>query len=306
MSSQLGRLIADAMVGVLLGWGFTEIIGIAGSPASTSFGSDAKSGAYFGLFGVIFGSAIVCSDWVRAGDWDGAGRRLRQVAIPLFAASFVAGFVAEVIYSGIIEGLTLQERLELTPNSGTLYLARMIGWGLFGAGVGAAIGLVNRSRTQAINAGLGGLAGGAAGGLAFEFAGAHLESVGDGTLRLIGLMAIGLLVAVGMRFVETARREAWLEITGGGMAGKEFILYHERTQLGSSPDCEIYLLKDPSIEKFHAMIESKEGRRTLTTLGDAVVAVNGQPTRTASLRSHDTIQIGNTTIRFSERTAGTP
>jgi hypothetical protein len=299
----MGRLMQAAVVGVLVGWGVTEVLGIAGSLGSTSLGRDAKSGLYVGIFGLIFGGALVCSDWVRAGDWDGAGKRLGQVAVPLAAASFVAGFLAQVIYAGIIEGLTLQERFELTANSGTLYLARMIAWGLFGAGIGCAIGLVNKSREQTINAGIGGLVGGAVGGLAFEFAAAHIESASGSILRLIGLMAIGVLVAVGMQFVEAARREAWLEITGGGMAGKEFILYHERTHIGSSPDCEIYLLKDPAVEKFHALIESANGRRTITALGDAVVSVNGQTTRSAALGSGDAIQIGNTTIRFSERSA---
>lgn len=300
LSSPSRELSAAAVLGVFLAWGLTELIDVSGIKTTSRFGSEARAGLYVGLIGLTFGGTIICFDWLRAHDWETAWRKFYKAAVPLFAASFVAGFLAEVVYAGILEGISVEEFLRITPNNLRFYLARAIGWALFGAAIGGIIGLVNRSPKQAINGTIGGLAGGALGGIIFQFAEANL-GFGEALLRLLGLLATGILIGVGMRLVETARREAWLQVIAGGMAGKEFILYHPVTQIGSSPDCEIYLLKDPAVEKFHARIDDEGARRTLTALGQASVLVNNAPTSNALLRSGDQIQIGGTTIAYSER-----
>jgi pSer/pThr/pTyr-binding forkhead associated (FHA) protein len=85
------------------------------------------------------------------------------------------------------------------------------------------------------------------------------------------------------------------------MAGKEFILYHAVTRLGSSPDCEIFLLKDPSVEKLHAEIQDDGTRRVLTAAPGTEVLVNEAQVVRQVLRHGDCLRLGGTVIGYSER-----
>ena len=175
----------------------------------------------------------------------------------------------------------------------------MVGWGIFGLGAGLAVGLIERSQQKTINGAVGGAIGGALGGALFHWM--SIETEDDVLSRLLGLLAVGVLVALAIRLVETARREAWLSVVAGGMAGKEFIIYHQLTRIGASPDCEIFLLKDPAVSKVHAQIEDRGVQRILTTGLGATTLVNGAPINAHTLRHGDQIQIGNTVIAYAER-----
>src|SRR5947209_3761220 len=217
-----------AGVGVLLAWAINEIFGIADIVATSKTGSDAVMGLYSAIVGVAFGGAVLVFDRAVAGAWGTAGRRLGRASGPLAGVGFAAGFLANVIYLQIVQSvLTDAERtLSLSANDVRFYIARALGWAIFGAGIGAAIGFVDKSHRRSINGAIGGALGGAAGGLVFQFAAANLNS--SATLaRLLGLIGVGGLIAVATRAVEAARREAWLGVVAGGMAGKEFILYHD-------------------------------------------------------------------------------
>lgn len=299
-------LIAAA-TGVLLAWATTELLGIADVHASSKLGADAETGLWTGVIGVIFGGVLLAFDSAVGGAWDVAAKRLAAASLPMFGAGFVAGFAANALYLQIVQS-ALEDALRgegFSANSATLYLARGVGWALFGAGVGVTIGLLGRSRQRAINGGLGGAFGGAAGGLLFQYVAAN-AGTSNSTSRLIGLVGIGALIALATRVIETARREAWLQVRSGGMVGKEFILYHAVTRLGSSPECEIYLLKDPSVAKLHAQIADDGRQRVLTAVDGAVVSVNGTQVVTRPLCNGDQLQIGSTTIGYSERSLTRP
>jgi len=298
-------LIAAA-IGILIGWALSEIVGISDSiienaTADAILGKISEgeyqhrirmgSGVWTGIIGLAFGIVCFCFDRVMSGAWEEAGRRAARAAIPLFVAGFASGYLAQWIYAGMAPDLG-------ESGEGKAYLARAIGWAIFGGGIGLAIGLIDKSRQRAINGLLGGLAGGAVGGIVFEYLG-RSGTFGEGGSRFFGLLAVGLGIALAIRLVEAARREAWLRIVAGGMSGKEFIVYHEVTRIGASPECEIFLLKDPAVEKLHAQVLDRDGRRTLTALGP--VTVNGTPVREKQLQSGDQIQIGATTISYSER-----
>ncbi len=300
-------MLVAAAIGIALAWGFTEVTGIAEIEATSKLGSDAASALWTGVVGVIFGGTLVAFDSAVAGAWNVAGKRFAGASMPMFAVSFVAGFAGNAIYLQIVKGLieAVLRGESVTDNDIRFYLARAIGWALFGAGVGAAIGLVNKSQKQAINGAIGGALGGAAGGIVFQCVSANLGA-GDRLSRLLGLLAVGALIAVAMRAVETARREAWLQVLAGGMAGKEFILYHAITRIGSSPECEIFLLKDPSVAKVHAQIEDRGTQRILTAMQGSPVLLNQVPVASQVLRSGDQLQIGNTVIGYTERAIATP
>jgi hypothetical protein len=296
-------LLIAAAVGVLAGWAITQILGLADFTATSKTAADAHVGVWTGVIGAIFGGVLLGFDSAVAGAWEVAGTRFAKAAVPMFGAAFVAGFIGNAVYLQILQGI-LEEALRgggvLSDNDIRFYLARALGWALFGIGIGATIGLLNRSRRQAINGAIGGAIGGTAGGIVFQFVSANLEA-GNGLSRLLGLAAVGGLIGLATRAVETARREAWLQILAGGMAGKEFILYHDVTRLGASPECEIFLLKDAAVAKFHAEIEDRGTQRILTAAPGAPVLVNQVPVDSRVLRNGDQLQIGNTVIGYSER-----
>ena len=74
------------------------------------------------------------------------------------------------------------------------------------------------------------------------------------------------------------RDELKSQIVAGGMTGKEFVLYDGETRVGSSPKCEITLIKEPAVQPFHFTISAEAaGRRTLTAYEGCPVTVNGAP-----------------------------
>jgi hypothetical protein len=303
LSTPSKTALVTAASGVLLAWIVTEILGITSIHGTTKTGSDAISGLWTGVVGVMFGGTLIAFDSALAGAWDVAAKRFARAALPMLGVAFIAGFAGNAIYLQIVQSAieaALRGATTLTDNDVRFYLARGLGWALFGAGIGTTIGFLVSSRQRAINGALGGAAGGAAGGVLFQFVGANLGS-SDSMSRLVGLIGVGGLIALATRAVETARREAWLEVLAGGMAGKEFILYHSSTRIGASPDCEIFLLKDPSIAKVHAQIDDREGQRILTATSDAPVFVNHTAVATQVLRNGDQVQLGHTVIGYSER-----
>ena len=300
-------LLVAASIGVVLAWGVTEALGIAEIHVESQTGSNVVTGLWTGVVGVMFGGTLLGFDSAVAGAWNVAGRRFARAAAPMFGAGFIAGYAGNVIFLQIVQAVADEafRGVGVTDSDIRLYLARGLGWALFGAGIGTTIGLLNKSRPQAINGALGGALGGAAGGLVFQFVEANL-SASVATSRLLGLIGIGALIALATRAIETARREAWLRILSGGMSGKEFILYHALTRLGSSPECEIFLFKDAAIAKLHAQIEDRGTERVLTAMSEEPVFVNQTPVETQVLRDHDQVQVGDTVLGYSERVIVTP
>lgn len=294
---------AAAAIGILAGWAITEITGIGNITATSKLGLDATEGLWVAVVGLAFGGTVIAYDSAVGGAWAAARQQFARAAVPMFGASFAAGFLAQVVYGEIIKSIleeVLRGQTTVGQNDVRLYLARALGWALFGLGVGVTVGLIRKANRLAVNGAIGGAIGGAVGGVIFEYLAVN-ASLGQALTRLVGLAAVGGLIAGATRVVETARRQAWLHITAGGMAGKEFILYHDVTRIGASPDCEVFLLKDPAVAKLHAQIDDRDGRRLLTAMPDAPVYVNQQPVQSHLLRNGDQLQVGNTVITYAER-----
>lgn len=299
-NAPLVATLLPAVVGMLIAWGVTELTNVVNlaNHARTKMGLDAYVGLWTGCLAVLFVAVLVGFDRAVGGAWGEAGRRAMRSAIPSTVTGFLAGFAAQAVYIQMIESAFRHG--DFSPSSARLYFARAVGWAIFGLGVGLVIGIIDRSPRKAVNGAIGGLVGGAVGGVVFQFSGIHLGS-SDRLARLLGLLAISALVAVATRAVETVRREAWLRVVAGGMEGKEFILYHAVTRIGSDPKCEIFLLKDPAVEPLHAQIEERGPQRILTASPAAPVLVNGAATTSHTLRHGDAVQIGNTVISYAER-----
>jgi len=297
-------VLLAALVGMAVAWAVTEGAHIATLPrhAHTESGFHAYTGVWTGVIGVIFAAVLVGYDRALGGAWASATARAVRAALPAFAIGFGAGFAADYVYLHMVEHILRSAASNgsfPSQDDARLYFARAVGWGIFGCGIGVTLGALEKSRSKAVNGAIGGAIGGALGGLVFQYVAVHLHSEKGG--RFLGIAAVGLLIAAATRAVETVRRDAWLSVVAGGMAGKEFILYHPVTRIGSNPDCEIYLLKDPAVEPFHAQIADQGGRRVLTASPAAPVYVNQAATTNHVLRSGDSVQIGKTVIAYTER-----
>ena len=186
--------------------------------------------------------------------------------------------------------------------------ARVIAWALFGGLLGFGIGLRGGSK-KIINGLIGGTIGGALGGLVFEqieISQLHSSSTSDHSfwVRLLGMTITGIGVGLGIGLVERIRRDSWLLIASGPMAGKEFILYNASTTVGSDFRSDIVLVKDPQVAPNHlTFLRDPAGGVTLNATGVLAVAVNGIPAPSHRLRSGDVVSVGGSTLHYQERTA---
>jgi hypothetical protein len=179
-------------------------------------------------------------------------------------------------------------------------LARVAQWAVAGFFLTIAPGILMRNFKKLAIGALGGVLGGVVGGLVFDpvvrLTGSHDIS------RLIGLCAIGLIAGAASGMIENAAKSGWLKVTQGLIAGKQFILYRNPTFIGSSPDSQIYLFKDPQVGRRHAAIHIVQGGFELEDLPlGAATLINGRPAARTRLRNGDQLQIGGTRFLFQEK-----
>lgn len=205
----------------------------------------------------------------------------------------LGGLFAQIIY-----GFLSPDSQELSVRQ---IMARTIGWGIAGLAVGVGLGLAHglpaKSVKKVVNGLMGGAVGGFAGGFLFDPLGMVLGGLGS---RLLAITLIGALSGAAIGLIEQLRKQAWLAIVGGPLTGKQFILYNQVTTIGSSPKCDIALLKDPHIAPQHCAIEVAGSGYQLRDLG-AGVMVNGRRIQRHALRSGDIIEIGGTALEYQDR-----
>lgn len=184
-------------------------------------------------------------------------------------------------------------------------VARMFAWTLAGCAMGLGQGIALRSKRIVVHGLLGGVIGGMIGGLLFDPLDLVIlgsDEIGADSSRLIGLIVIGAAVGAMIGVVELLTRDAWLRMIEGPLAGKEFLIFRDTMNIGSSPRSEIYLFNDDQVAPTHA---------TLRVVGDECeiasrdrvhpLLVNGQSVRTSRLRHGDRIHIGATSFVFEQR-----
>lgn len=184
-------------------------------------------------------------------------------------------------------------------------IARSIGWCIVGLFVGLAQGAATRSTKKIVNGLCGGAMGGFAGGLVFDLVGVFggIFGLHGSASRLIAQVAIGLATGAAIGLLEELRKEAWVVIVGGPLTGKQFVLYQTNTLVGSSPKCDIALLKDTEIAPQHFTISMAGGNCILADLGSSRgTLVNGRPVQRHNLRRGDVIQVGQTALEYQDRT----
>jgi hypothetical protein len=86
--------------------------------------------------------------------------------------------------------------------------------------------------------------------------------------------------------------------TGGGRAGESFSPQGDRTTIGRSPDCGIFL-DDVTVSRRHAALIQRDGRWTIEDLGSlSGTLVSWRRVDAAPLEDGDEIQIGKYRLTF--------
>ncbi len=178
-------------------------------------------------------------------------------------------------------------------------IARSIAWGFLGAFVAIAPGIMLKSAKRFFLGLVGGAIGGFVGGLLFDIICVVFGS--DVPARFANIMGLGIAAAVATVWLENVAKQGWLKVSSGLIAGKQFIIYRNPTVIGSSPKCEIYLFKDPSISGRHAAINNRGNEFLITSIDNAQVYVNNQLVQQQKLKSGDSIRVGNTTFVFEAK-----
>jgi len=96
----------------------------------------------------------------------------------------------------------------------------------------------------------------------------------------------------------TAEGPALVVRSGGGRAGEHFSPKGERTTIGRSPDCDIFL-DDVTVSRKHAELLAENGRFTITDLGSLNgTYVNRRRIESSPLADGDELQIGKYRLTF--------
>lgn len=313
----VGPLVAAGSIGGFLGWGASELIvqtyrseqafiecfeNLTFSNPACSYepwygtSPTIHSIMFVGTFALVLGAVIA--------GWDGIAARssakfwsLVLRALPLLGvAGVVGGWFAQEIFQSLVADAT---------SASDYHLPRAMAWAVFGVGVGAALGASSRSANRALNGALGGAIGGFIGGFIFDFI--DLSSSTGVPNRVVGLSITGIAIGLAIGLVEAARRDHWLEIVSGGMAGKQFILYNDTTAVGSGHTCDVTLIKDPGISAEHARLTRRgDGLVISGAYVGAPIMVNGTEVAEAPLNEGDLIQLGSTVLRYRSKDVMVP
>lgn len=254
---------------------------------------------------VVVGLVLVIGDVLRASAYSKFPQRIGIGIAAAVIAGLGLGLIANSLYGAgterIIDDLVASGLDVFDDEFWEEFLARNqlnrgIAWAIIGLAAGATVGVASLQWKRALITGGGGLLGGFIGGYLFD------AIPTEGAAQIIGLLITGLAIGGVIALTEQAVKSAWIEITHGGMAGKQFILYQSRIVLGSSPSADITLIKDPDIPPVAAVIDTS-GASASVIAQDPTVAlfVNGIEASSAVLRDGDSISVGRTAVKYRER-----
>ncbi len=253
----------------------------------------------YGVSGVMIALLLSIAAPVTERNWAGA-----VVSGSVGAAlGLVGGIVVSLFVDKVYAGMGGDSAAAGDIHNYKQMVARGVTWGMLGVFLALGPGVVMRNPKKLLIGLVGGLIGGMIGGFLYDPV--IYWSDNDHLSTLVAMVAIGLFTGLATGIIENVAKTGWLKVTAGLIAGKQFILYRNPTFVGSGPDCQIYLFRDPQVGRRHAAIHIVPGGFELENLplGGATV-VNGKPVERARLKSGDRIQIGATALMFQERSPG--
>lgn len=282
---------ASGLVAALIGWGICEPWFVDGQTHAERWGNLALIPVLVATLCVAFG---VAESVVERSAKKAVQRA--ALALPLGAVfGFILSVLANIVYTiGLM--ISVQAGAATNKNPAT-WIARALGWMIFGLAGGAVYGIVGWSGKKAGYGMLGGLIGAGIGGFIFDPI--SLATHGGALSRGVGFALTGMATGIGIGVIESALKDRWLYVTSGPLAGKQFILYKPVTTIGSSQQCDIYLFKDSNILPNHAVLESHGSRLQISAAGPVYVA--GVPVQRQVLQSGTILQIGRYGFRYQEK-----
>ena len=278
------------LLGALVGWAICEPFYVDGVVPRELW----KWGNHLMIELVV---VLMCLGYALA---ESLAERSLQKALQRGALAIVVGavlglgfeYVANFLFNVLLRSFGSLDKREFSH-----WMARSIGWAIFGAVGGIVYGLIGLSVKKGYYGVLGGVLGAALGGFVFDPV--CLVTQVAGLSRAIAFGLFRCLTGVAIGLVEIALKDRWLYVAGGPLAGKQFILYKQETVFGSQQTSDIYLFKDPAILPEHAVLSIRGRQAILRATG--VVTVNGQPVQEKTLRSGDHIQIGRYLFAYREK-----
>ncbi len=187
----------------------------------------------------------------------------------------------------------------------TLVIARLLGWAIDGALLGAGVGLATLTMENVPKGALGGLVGGAVGGIGFDLIGAI---VGGGMAsRFFGEAVTGLAIGLFIGLVQELTKAAWVTVEHGRLRGRQYRIDGARASIGRAEENPVGLFGDPSVQQRHAVIERRGADYVIRNLAiQDGTFVNGNRIETVDLRDGDRINIGGYEMLFHLRGTSAP
>ncbi len=256
----------------------------------------ASSAAWVGALGLAMG--VVLLAWDNASSLRGKWFRDLGPGAALFAfLGLASGGAAQILYS-IGMGTVGDSLLSAS-------FIRGLGWALFGAGVGASIGILRGDKGQIARGALGGAIGGFIGGALFNFIPLLL---GDNTFesvpRFVGVVLLGAITGGALRLVQETLKSSWLlGISTGPYEGKEYPLGKARLTVGRGSNCDLSLFRDESLAPQVGAFVFQDN--SWFWQGESI-SINGVPQTHAPLSPGARLQIGQTLFRFNDRSKTAP
>ncbi|MGB7156579.1 MAG: FHA domain-containing protein [Tepidisphaeraceae bacterium] len=249
---------------------------------------------FYSVCGMTIAICLGIAESVVDRNWQAAITNGSVAAVVGLVGGIVVSLFVDRLYDAIVGGPDTDAAM------GRRIVARMVSWGVLGLFLAAAPGVVLRNVKKLWIGATGGLLGGVIGGILFE---PLARATGDAHVsRLIAIVVIGVVAGVAAGLIENAAKTGWFKVVAGVIAGKQFVLYRNPTYIGSSPQCHIYLFKDPQVGRRHAAVHLVPGGYEIEDLPlGAKTIVNDRPVTRARLRNGDRVQIGSTSFNFMEK-----
>lgn len=267
---------------------------------------------------VAFGCALGAAIGLSIAAYDGYSSRSTKrffmravVSVLLGAAAGAAAMPAsQELYAYLMQGRA--------ADAGWEFALSVLCWILFGGIIGLADGF--RKGTQIWKGVVGGLAGGAIGGVIYRLPVWWQWAGNDPTARqmllAVSLATLGGAIGASVVFVTTALREAFLEILDGKRRGEQddvtkHVVRRKTARvkpglIGSDDwSANVYLPGDSAVLPQHAQVSFIDGAPTLTVFPEAsknsITLVNGKPVTVCVLNDGDHLQVGKTNLIYHQK-----
>ncbi len=177
-----------------------------------------------------------------------------------FIAGMTSGVAGQVLFGALGTSSMLQP------------VGRIVAWVIFGAVIGRGVALFVPNLSAKF-ATIGGSLGGGIGAVCFAVASGFL---GDSSGRFVGAMSLGLAIAILLLFVETAFREAWLEVRYQKGTMRRVSLGRTPVTLGSSETMATVYCRDAAPVALSFRVENGSIRCEDIPRGSISLAEDGQ------------------------------